>query len=119
MAVIGLGLLGLLVMPGIVNRGDSTAPPELLGTWTTDAPRYADRAFTVGAETLTMHQGEEQVAVYPIRSVREKTGPQGTRYDLEYGESKAPATFSVLYTRDEEATLRFPHQREMEWRRTP
>lgn len=119
MAVIALGLLGFLVMPRVLGRGDSTAPPELVGTWITDVPSYGDRAFTVGATTLAMYRGDEQIAVHPILSVRQQTTPQGTRYDLEYGDSKAPATFSVLYTSDGETTLQFPHQRGMEWRRKP
>ncbi len=114
-AAILIVLLGVMMVPRILKKGDHQVPAELLGAWTTDAPRYADRGFTITPTTLMLQQGNGAEAVYPIRTLRTRASVAGIRYDIEYGDRDVPGTFSLESGND--ATLRFANQKELEWYR--
>ena len=99
----------------VACSGDSTPPPELVGTWNTEAPDYADRAFTITDSTVTLHQGEGRSETHRIRAVRQETRSGWTDYALEYEKAGSRLTFGFQYFEPGEVRLR--NLEHMVWRR--
>ena len=99
----------------VACSGDSTPPPELVGTWTTDAADYIDRAFTITDSTLTIGQGEGRSVTHRIRTVRQEPRSGWTDYALEYEQAGSRLTFGFQYFEPGEIRLR--NLEHMVWRR--
>jgi hypothetical protein len=95
--------------------GDPRAPGELHGTWTTDAPDYADRAFTITDSTVSFSQGGQDSTVHRLVGLDRHDDGGDVVYSLEYeyGEQKLDLVFE--YSAPGEIRLR--NQEEMVWRR--
>ena len=107
---------GVLVIAGSAGcAGDGSPPAEVLGTWTTEAPEYADRAFTITDSTLTLYQGEGRSVTGQIVSARREARTGWTEVALEYEQSGSRMTFSFQYFQSGE--IRLANQEHMVWRR--
>jgi hypothetical protein len=67
-------------------------PPELLGRWTTDDLRYADRSLEISAERISFGVGPGGRISYFVESIERESDPtNGTLYRVYYalpGESE-------------------------------
>jgi hypothetical protein len=60
-------------------------PPELLGRWGSDDPRYADRSLEIGTEKVAFGVGPGGRIAYAVQGVeRESEAATGTIYRLYY-----------------------------------
>ena len=85
---------GLLVAFGLVAAlgcGHEPVPAELIGLWTSDDPRYADRALEIGAETIAFGlQGGLRMAYRAQGSERGGDAADGALYRLYYDSPGEP-----------------------------
>ncbi|MDH3733714.1 MAG: hypothetical protein OEU54_09280 [Gemmatimonadota bacterium] len=97
---------------------DDGMPTELLGTWRTDAPHYADRGFTITPSTLTLHTGPKNSTLHPIiRTERDDDGDP--IYTIVYGDQDQELHFSIIEGPDDGAGrwVHFPNQPTIRWRK--
>ncbi len=113
--------LPLLLMVGCEPPAFEEVPTDLIGRWTTTAPRYADRAFEITPETFYLSQGEDLFVAYEILQIRIiRSNDQPPVHSVEYrDESGAETSFDFLVSDDEGGTIQFTNQKGMLWRRTP
>jgi hypothetical protein len=81
---------GLLVAAGLVAAlgcGHEPVPTELIGSWTSDDPRYADRSFEIGAETIAFGFGGGLRMAYRARG---SDALDGALYQLYYDSPGEP-----------------------------
>ncbi|MGH7289270.1 MAG: hypothetical protein ACREI8_14760 [Myxococcota bacterium] len=65
-------------------KGDAV-PAALIGRWTTDDPRYADRSLEIDLEQIRFGVGPGLQLGYRVRGVESQTDPSaGTLYQLFY-----------------------------------
>jgi hypothetical protein len=85
---------GLLVAVGLVAAlgcGHEPIPTELIGRWTSDDPRYADRSLEIGAETIAFGLGGGLRMAYRARgSERGSDASDGALYQLYYDSPGEP-----------------------------
>lgn len=107
-------LLAVLLAPRL---GSGTGvPAELSGRWTTDDPRYADRALIITDSTVAFYMGDDPIAVHEIRRTTSKPGEfGGVQYDIEYRTDGASQSVSVVYESSAAEFLRLATQPNMEW----
>jgi hypothetical protein len=75
-------VLALVAALACVREG---VPAELIGRWTTDDPRYADRSLEIDADRLAFGIGAGTRMTYRVRGVqREQTVETGTLYRVYY-----------------------------------
>lgn len=81
----GQGLPVVLAFVAAVACAREGMPTELIGRWTTDDPRYADRSLEIGAEQLAFGVGPATRMTYRVRGIEREQDPEtGTLYRLYY-----------------------------------
>ena len=101
--------------PGIV------VPDELVGTWTTPAPKYSDRGFEIWTDAIVFYTGTamEDFTVHGIRELIAEPVGDRTEYTIEY-RSKEGALATMAFDLDSsDGLLRFKNQQLVEWQRNP
>ena len=91
-------------------------PDELMGTWTTDDARYADRFLTFTQERLTVGLGDQGRATYPIRSIRVEVAPVHREYIVTYEGEEGDELMEIFVYDD--GLMRLKNPSEVQWRRT-
>jgi hypothetical protein len=87
----GRGLLVAFALTATFGCGREGVPTELIGRWTSDDPRYADRALEIGAETISFGAGDGMRTAYRMQGVeREVDAGTGTLYRLYYDAAGSP-----------------------------
>jgi hypothetical protein len=78
-------VLVLLALLAALACAREQVPPELIGRWTTDDPRYADRALEIGTKRISFGIGSGERATYVVHGIERESEPeQGTLYRLYY-----------------------------------
>jgi hypothetical protein len=72
----GRSLPAALALAALLTCAREAVPPELVGQWKSDDPRYADRSLAIGTELLTFGAGAEGSTVYRVRGI-EREGKAG------------------------------------------
>jgi hypothetical protein len=85
--------LALVAALGCVREA---VPTELIGRWTSDDPRYADRALEIGAEQLAFGVGPGMRMTYRLQGVEREADPTGTLYRIFYDGNGEPEQALVL-----------------------
>jgi len=83
-------------------------PPSILGTWTTDDPRYAGRAFVIQLDRFQVRTGPDQVQVSPISEIRRTATPEFDAYRIVYSTSEGEMVHDMRLYPDGVARLRNP-----------
>jgi len=109
------GALALVVMGALACSGNSTPPPELQGTWSTEYPDYADRGFAITDSSVTFFQGEGRSSVHLLVGVESEDRPGRVMYTLQYDLDGTTVGFSFEYT--EPGRIRLENQEHMLWER--
>ena len=97
---------------------EKTAPDELVGTWETPAPKYADRFFKINKDTITFGTGEENVEPYTIKKITIKKGPAeaGMLYTIYYKDEKGTKyQFAFYHSPEKGGVIRLKNQTHIEW----
>lgn len=96
-------------------------PDGAVGLWTTLTPSYADRAFRLTKNTLTLHVSPQDSTFHPIVRVESSSGggDNATQYTVFYTHYRDEYEFSFLYSEVPDTTIKFANQRGMIWRKRP
>jgi len=87
----GRGLLVAFVAAAALGCVREGVPPELIGRWTSDDPRYANRSLEIGAETIAFGTGDGSRTTYRMQGIeREVDAATGTLYRLYYDATGNP-----------------------------
>ena len=88
----GRGLLVAFTLTVACSWTREPVPTELIGRWSSDDPRYADRSLEIGAETIAFGGGEGIRTTYRMQGVEREveSGTAQTLYHLYYDASGAP-----------------------------
>ncbi len=109
-------ILAVVVVVRLRSGGARTVPDELLGTWTTSAPGYADRALELTPTTLRLHMGASPVHDYPIRRVLRRETGASTVFTIEYERDGDRDALSFRFVGTPHPAIRIEHQ-SFVWRR--
>ena len=114
-----VGLVAVLVLRGLWEGDTSILPGPpvgILGTWVTDDPRYADRAFIISSETFELQLGDGLTSLGEIQTIRGVPMDEGWEYEINYASADGDQLFNFVVHPDGELRLRNPP--DVVWRRT-
>jgi hypothetical protein len=81
----GRGVCAGLALAAALACAREGVPVELIGRWTTDDPRYADRALEIDAERIAFGTGPGLRLTYRVQGIeREADATNGTLIRLYY-----------------------------------
>jgi hypothetical protein len=81
----GRGLCAALVLTATLGCAREAVPTELIGRWTSDDPRYANRALEIGTEQIAFGVDAGIRVAYRVQGIeREADAEAGTLYRLHY-----------------------------------
>lgn len=116
LALVAAGLVALRACGGGQEELIIAVPPELAGTWRTDAPGYSDRYIEIAEQEIAFGQGEEGEARYALLGVVRIPDADGrAHYSLRYRidvNTEAEGRLEVLLGA---AELRIPSQPGILW----
>ena len=92
----GRGLRVALGLVAALGCAREAVPTELIGRWTSDDPRYADRALEIGTEQLAFGVGSGMRMTYRVQGVEREADPTGTLYRVFYDGAGEPERALVL-----------------------
>lgn len=69
------------IMAGACTRVRRIPSPDIVGTWIAQAGRYKGRAVTITKDHVILFMGGNNVATYPIKSVRTRRQGDSARVD--------------------------------------
>ncbi len=123
-ALVLLALVALVLLIWRPGRGprqmEIGVTSSLAGRWTTSDSRYADRFLEIGPDEITIGQGADGEARYPLRGVFLETKKDGSAvYVLRYQiDDRGDATADLRLVMAGEA-LRIENQTSITWSRSP
>lgn len=106
--------------PYLVGRGGPRIefpPDELVGTWSTDDPRYADRGITISEDDLRLEMGSDGQATYPIEAIHVEVADVHRMYTIHYLDGDDELSMDIFVFNDGSLRLRNPS--EVRWTREP
>lgn len=108
--------LGVAACAGL---GDDGLPPDLLGSWQTDEPRYENRGFAITPSTLTLHTGPGDSTVYALLRTERVDDDGAPTYTLVYEEEGEELRFSLVAGLEDGRGrwIHFPNQPAVRWRK--
>ena len=81
----GRGLCAAVVLAAVLGCAREAVPVELIGRWTTDDPRYAERALEIGTEQIAFGVDAGIRLSYRAQGIeREADAEAGTLYRVYY-----------------------------------
>ena len=81
----GRGLCVALVLAAALGCAREAVPTELIGRWTSDDPRYANRALEIGTEQIAFGVDAGIRVAYRVQGIeREADAEAGTLFRLHY-----------------------------------
>ena len=83
----------------LLPRTPASLSPELIGSWSTSAGKYADRTLRISESEIAFEQGtREGFASYPITSIAaERDAGGGLTYDITYDNVGVDHRFSFTH----------------------
>lgn len=116
-----LVLIGAVVAAGawfIMRTSGDVLPPDVLGSWKSDDPRYAGREFRLGPTMLTLQTGPDvaDIVRYPIREVESRIIADTIEYLVTYKADGVEAEFAFNHLKETDEII-FEHQNELRWHR--
>lgn len=94
MAAGALALSALALSAPSCRRAD--VPDALIGRWVTDAPRYADRAFSIDRATITFGVGAGVSEVHVINGISTQVAGESVVHTVRYWDSGSASASVVL-----------------------
>jgi len=96
--------------------GESMVPDELIGTWKTTAPAYADRVLRLSRTTIVFETAVKDGAAHPIERVDKAREQGAVLYTIAY-EDAVDQEFSFYYDPAGGGTITLKNQRQVQWKR--
>jgi hypothetical protein len=118
--VIFLALAIPIFVWGCQPNEDETLPPELMGVWTSAAPRFKDDTLELSKEHIVFTSGEFQnfISVNFIVKVEKTPERNHVFYTIHYENIEGQRyKLSFYYYPDKGNVIRLKNQLEFEWKR--
>ena len=112
--ILGFFLSSLL---GCVPEKEVIVPDELIGLWSTSAPRYADRYFEFTKKTLIFKVGDEETGIHKIKELEKFGDGNATWYTVTYLSLGEKYKFSFSYYPADEGVITVVNQTNVQWAR--
>ena len=118
---LGLSLvtMAVLLMDIVLDRAEesvmTTPPPDILGTWVTDDPRYEDRGFAISAVQFELRLGDGQSSRHAIQSIEAVETGNTWAYEIIYSSPDGEQSFSFFLHPG--GILQLKNPPEVVWRR--
>jgi len=101
---------------GCGSGGDTVMPEELIGTWTTTAPAYADRALRLTRTAVVFGADVGIENAHPIQRVISARDHDTLVYTVVYTDL-VDQTIAFYYTPADGGTITLINQRDLQWKR--
>jgi hypothetical protein len=117
------GFLALAIsifLLGCQPKEDETLPPELMGVWTSAAPRFKNDTLELSKECIVFTSGEFQdfISVNFIVKVEKRPERNHILYTIHHeNEEGQRYTFSFYYYPKKGNVIRLKNQLDFEWRK--
>jgi len=112
-------LTALLILPVLLGCGPEktkTIPEELLGTWKTPDPKYADTYIELRRDTIVFGLAEGPPKVHSVLAVEKSREKGNLLYTIRYqDEEREHFKFSFYYDPSGEGTLQWKNQPGIAW----
>ena len=109
------------LLAGCGPETSRTVPPELLGRWTTSAPKYADNFFELRPETLLLGLAGGRVdtrSITKVETLRQDGENLFTVYYMDPLDSKhTEYKLAFFFQAGSGGVVRWKNQREIMWTR--
>lgn len=92
-------------------------PQEMLGVWTTNDPRYADRGFRLTPTTLTIYTAADDSTFHQIKYVEHREDPIASLYVITYLWYNEEYEMGFYFVPTPNEVIRLRNQRDMAWRK--
>lgn len=98
-------------------------PPELIGAWTTSAPRYETASMEITTETVTFRDGKGYAGMNRITDLGKKEDKDRALYEMVYvGDEGGPFVLSfylkqVRRGKDMQTVIVYKNQENLTWTR--
>ena len=93
-------------------------PDALVGTWTTDAPAYEERALEIFGDGLVIWAEGLMIESHVLRTIRRWDRGSRTTYRFEYLDSDGDLTDFEFDFQEAEGVIRIRNQSDVAWRKT-
>lgn len=115
-----LATLAVLLMDIVLDRVEenaltTTPPPDILGTWVTDDPRYEDRGFVISAVQFELRLGDGQSSRHAIQSIEAVETGNTWAFEIIYSSPDGDQSFSFFLHPG--GILQLKNPPEVVWRR--
>jgi len=117
-----LKALGILMVICLFSGcGGELIPPELIGTWTTSAPRYESVSMEITTETIIFRDGRGYAGVNRITGLERKEEKDGALYEMAYeGDEGGPFMLSFYLKearrgKDLQTVIVYKNQKNLTW----
>jgi hypothetical protein len=109
-------MMGAVAAAGCEAGGDTVMPGELIGTWRTTAPAYADRSLHLSSTTIAFGSDDGAESAHPIRRVLHVREHGQLLYTITYTDP-LDQTVSFYYDPADGGTITLKNQRKFQWKR--
>ena len=109
-------IMVVLLMFVFFPKKNKDIPENLIGKWTTSAPKYEDRFIEITKETFVYGLGGDKEDVYFISNL--ETNPKGNKllYTISFkNKDGLEFTRSFYYDPENGGTIQFKHQEHIKW----
>jgi hypothetical protein len=107
-------IVGLVILAGC----QGVLPCQMIGTWSTQDPRYAGRSLHIGADTIVFIADEDNKTPGSIRKVRTKARDASLWVKIEYVDNEQESqTAELVYLPEYGGSLSFRNQPGVVWRK--
>jgi hypothetical protein len=112
-------LIALLMLPVLLGCGPEktkTIPEDLLGTWKTSEPKYADTFIELMRDSIIFGLAEGPPRVHPVLAVEKLREKGNLLYTIRYqDEERESYNFSFYYDPSGGGTLQWKNQPGILW----
>ena len=112
--IIGVFLLSSL---GCSPEKEVVVPEELIGQWSTSAPRYADRHFEFTKKSLIFKVGDEETGIHKVKELEQFSDGNATWYTITYLSLGEKYKFSFSLYPAEDGIIKIVNQANVQWAR--
>ena len=99
------------------SRDNEFLPDDLVGRWTTSAPKYTDRFLELNKVTVIFGTGEDNIDVNFISSVDKRVEGGSTLYTIKYRDPKGMDGQVSFYWDPTEEVIRLKNQKRIIWKK--
>jgi len=97
------------------SRDNELLPDDLVGRWTTSAPKYTDRFLELNKVSVVFGTGEDNIDVNFISSVDKRVEGGSTLYTIKYRDPKGMDGQVSFYWDPTEEVIRLKNQKRIVW----